>query len=206
MATSYSIIYDVALSKMREYSFLDMDDYEIYEALSPFLKSAEADFARICIEPLDEVEIDRYGVTQGYVADLSNESIEILALGVVCHWSTAYVADADKLRNALGTKDYSVFSPANLLNAVRNLRDTFLLEYHDRINRYSFLYGDLIREQVSRNQIHSHHNPRHECADHSHNNDAEDKRKDKDHKDHKTRRNNNWRPGHARNEHKHVGR
>ncbi len=139
MATAYSTVYNLALSKMREYSFLDMYDDDIYNSLSPFLQSAESDFSRICVEDLSDV------TEEGYNADLSQESVEILALGVVCYWSSAYVADADKLRNVLGTKDYTTFSPANLLNSVREMRDDLLAQYHDRINRYSFLHGGLIR-------------------------------------------------------------
>ena len=140
MATDYQVVFDKALSKMREYAYLDMDDDEIFYVMKSYLKSAEADFARICVEPLNDVS------ENGYNADLSNESIEILALGIVCHWSTSYVADADKLRIALGTKDYSITSPANSLNSVRDFRENLLMEYHDKINRYSFLYGNVLRK------------------------------------------------------------
>lgn len=141
MATAYSVIYDKALSKMREYVFLDMENEEIYEALSPFLESAESDFARICEESLAEKTAD------GYCADLDVDAQDILAFGIVCHWSTMYVADADKWRNLIGTKDYSVFSPANLLGVTRTTRENFFLEYRDMISRYSYLHDNLIREQ-----------------------------------------------------------
>ena len=146
MATKFTTIYDKALLKMREYAFLDMEDEQVYEVLSAFLQSAETDFARICLASLE----DKDEKSESYTANLSNEEIEILALGIVCHWSTAYVADADKWRNALGTKDFSVFSPANLLNVTTSTRDNFFLEYNDKMNRYSYLYGDLIRDQVRR--------------------------------------------------------
>ena len=144
MATDFTTIYDKALSKMREYAFLDCDDDEVYEMLLPLLESAESDFARICENPLNDKD------DMSYMSTLSQEEIEILALGIVCYWSTAYVADSDKWRNALSTKDFTVFSPANLLNVTASTRDNFFLEYHDRMNRYSFLHGDLIREQVRR--------------------------------------------------------
>jgi len=146
--TLYTVIYDEALAKMREYAFLEMDNAEIYSALSPYLRNAEADFTRICVEDLTDLQVSESGVAVGYTDDLSKESIEILSLGIVCYWTTAYVADADKWRNALGTKDFTVFSPANLLNVTKETRDNFLMEYHDKINRYSYLYGNLIRPEV----------------------------------------------------------
>lgn len=147
--TSYSEIYELALSKMREYGFVEMEADEIYAALSPYLRSAQIDFANICVNPLVSTLLDGC-----YDADLSGEEIEILALGVVCHWTTAYVADADKLRNALGTKDYSVFSPANILTSVRSMREAFLLEYHDKINRYSYMSYDLARSTLGGGRRH----------------------------------------------------
>lgn len=153
MATLYSTIYDEALAKMREYAFLKMDDERIYAILAPYLRNAESDFTRICIEDLTTLAYDDDGNAIGYADTLSNESIDILSLGVVCYWTTAYVADADKWRNALGTKDFTVFSPANLLNVTKETRDNFLMEYHDKINRYSYLYGNLIRPEVGGDSI-----------------------------------------------------
>lgn len=144
MATKISIIYNRALSKMREYNFVEMEDVQIYESLSYFLQSAEADFVHMCAESLSLCDEGTYE------EDLSEESIELLALGVVFHWLTAYVADADKLRNVLGTKDYSAFSPANLLNSIEALREAIGFEYDTKMNRYSYLHGDLIRPQVRR--------------------------------------------------------
>lgn len=141
MATKVNIIYQRALSKMREYIFVDMDDDDVYDMLSIFLKSSESEFERIYGKPFIRSN-------QEYNDDLSQEVIEILSLGIVCHWMTAYVADSDKWMNALGTKDFSVFSPANLLKVTAATRDNFLLEFHDKINRYSFIHGDLIRDQI----------------------------------------------------------
>lgn len=129
-----------ALSKMREYDFVDLDEYEIDEMLDPFLTSAESEFARVCEESLEK---DKSGE---YVNSLSEECIEILALGVVAYWITAYAADADKMRNALGTKDYSLFSPANLLSTVEEVRKNFLMDFQTAINKYSFIHGNLFRD------------------------------------------------------------
>lgn len=143
MATSFSEIYDGALSKIREYAFIDLDEDEIYATLSPFLKSAETDFAGICVEDISHDED-----AEEYSVNLSRESIEILALGVAAYWMAMYVADADKMRNLVSTKDYSFFSPANLLTATHNVRNDVDLNYHAAINRYSYMHGDLIRPEA----------------------------------------------------------
>lgn len=141
MATNVDVIYERALSKMREYIFVDMDNEGVSGVLSILLKSSESEFERIYGKPF--VRVDGQ-----YNEDLSDEVIEILASGILCHWSTAYVADSDKWMNALGTKDFSVFSPGNLLKVTTATRDAFILEFHDKMNRYSFIHGDLIRDQV----------------------------------------------------------
>lgn len=144
MATSYTEIYDRALSKIREYMFLEMEDSQIYDVLSVFLKSAQTKFENICVESLKDVD------ETGYDQDLSNETIEILAWGITSYWFFTYVSDSDKLRNLLGTKDYTVFSPANLLNVTKETWKIIDLEFQDRVNRYSYMHGDLIRDEVRR--------------------------------------------------------
>lgn len=140
MGTEYGSIYERALSKMREYSFVDFDEDEIYEAMSPFLKSAESDFSRICVTDLNDSD------DFGYTNELSNEEIEILALGVVNYWMSAYVANADNLRNALGTKDFSLFSPANLLSTIEEVKGAVDLDYRSKMNLYSYIHGDVFRK------------------------------------------------------------
>lgn len=142
MATKFSDVYDRALSKIREWTYLDMEDEQVYSVLSVLLKGVVSEFSRICEYDLEDI------TEEGFTAELSEECIEILATGIVYYWSTAYVADSDKWRNLLGTKDYSVFSPANLLSVTRATRDNFELEFRDKMNRYSFIHGDLIRDQV----------------------------------------------------------
>lgn len=139
MSESRDRIISRALSKMREYDFVDLSDSEISDMLDPFLKSAEVEFSRICTESFDKDKNDEY------VNELSDESVEILALGVVANWITAYAADADKMRNALGTKDYSLFSPANLLSTVENMRKDFQMDFQTSMNKYSFIHGNLLR-------------------------------------------------------------
>lgn len=153
MATLFSTIYDRALSKMNEYSYAELDDEEIYDSMEPYLLSAEADFSRLSEKPLEAYEsVDESGnvVESGYTEDLSNEVIEILACGILYYWITAYVADADKLRNALGTKDFSLFSPANLLTSIETVRRNLEMEYRGKINLYSFLHGNIIRQNRRR--------------------------------------------------------
>lgn len=141
MTTNVDVVYKRALSKMREYIFISMDDEDISDVLSTFLKSSESEFERIYGRPFLR-EDGRYS------EELSDEVVEILASGMLCYWATSYVADSDKWMNALSTKDYTVFSPANLLKVTSATRDSFVLEFHDKMNRYSYLHGDLIRNQV----------------------------------------------------------
>lgn len=153
MATAFTTVYNTALSKIREYAFLDATDEEIGDMLYPFLKSAETDFSRICVESLEHDAADDEYPTE-YTSDLSKESIEILALGVCTYWLSAYVADSDKLRNAIGTKDYTLFSPANLLSTIHTVRNDIDLDYHAKINLYSFLNSNIIRDEAPHKRGH----------------------------------------------------
>ena len=43
----------------------------------------------------------------------------------------------------MSTKDYTYFSPANLLRESQTLRDSLRKEYRDRIVQYTYHHGDI---------------------------------------------------------------
>lgn len=141
MATPFGKIFDRAVFQMTDYGFLKADTDAkrvLYEkALLRYLQSAITDFQHAC----------RYDITmyddneQSFDADLGDEEIEILSMGVVYHWLSAKTLNSDLLRNILRPSDYNTYSPANLLKEIRSLREEVGMEYRGRINTYSFRYG-----------------------------------------------------------------
>lgn len=140
MATPYTEIFKRAVYRFKDYDYLRMSDDEIHEVMTAFLRSAVADFDPVCSDDLYDVD----ETLAQFNADLDNEVQEILALGIAFHWTSARVLDQELLRNSMSTKDYTYFSPANLLRESQTLRDTLRKEYNNRIIQYSYHHGDIV--------------------------------------------------------------
>lgn len=145
MATPFKDIYSRAMFRFQDYDILRFDEYDREQILKKYLKMAEADFIRICHADLTEIELDE---EPAYAGDLDNECQEILAAGMAFYWIGAKVASTDNLRNALSVKEYSWFSPANLLREMTTLRDTLRKEFNDRMIRYSYNMADIASLKV----------------------------------------------------------
>lgn len=145
MATPYQAIYDKAIFRFRDYDVLRLTfQTEANLVLERFLKSAEADFAPVCQFDLNNCDAK----LAQYNEDLDNECIEILALGISAYWLSAQSLDKDLLRNRMSTKEYSYFSPGNLLDAVTVLRNTLMNEFQSKVIRYSYRHGDIASLKV----------------------------------------------------------
>lgn len=142
MSTPYSDILDRAMFRFADTQLARMNSADQSYILQKYLESAIADFQTKCQDDLtlrDE---------EGFEADLNNEVQEILALGVSYYWLSAKIMNSELLKNKLSTKDYSYFSPANLMREVQTLRDSVRKEYRDRVIRYTYDHGDVTLEGV----------------------------------------------------------
>ena len=144
MATKFAEIYERAIFKMSAYDFLDMEKKRRESVLEKFLTSAQADFQGSCSVDL----ADRDTELEQYNQDLNEEEKEILALGIVFYWLSSKTIRSDLLKNVICNKDYTSFSPANLLKEVHSLRTEIKKEYKSRIREYAYRRSDLEKLKV----------------------------------------------------------
>lgn len=137
--TSFEEIYKRAIARFRDYTWLKYSDEDKEYLLRNYLNFALTDFAPICLENLNDFD-DEAGV---FNFVLSNEVINILAVGVSYYWLDAKIMNSENLRNYMSTKDYTYFSPANLLREMTALKDMAWKEYQRRITMYGYFKADI---------------------------------------------------------------
>lgn len=137
--TSFEEIYDRALTRFRDYTWLKYSDEDKAYLLRNYLHMAQSDFGPICLEDLEncDEEIGGFNIT------LSNEVINILAAGISYYWLDARIMNSENLRNYMSTKDYSYFSPANLLREMTALKEMAWKEYQRRMTMYGYFKANL---------------------------------------------------------------
>lgn len=130
-------VYDRAIFRFMDYDFMRMDIDSREQILDRYLLSAIGDIKVIIPEMM---EYDAYD--KEFLNDLDDEVIELLALGLDYYWFSAKVQNSELLRNSLSTKDFTYFSPANLMRELRNVRNDLKAEYKSAVTIYSYNHGD----------------------------------------------------------------
>lgn len=136
--TNYDVVYDVFFDKSREYEIFELSEETSKEVLLGYLKGAVSMFSRVC----DKVKtFDKDG--DSFEDDLSLTEIDILAEAMVLMALKPKLNNSDNFKNGLGTKDYTLFSPANLLNSIQNVYDRCFKQVRSMMNEYSFENNDI---------------------------------------------------------------
>lgn len=139
MGTKYEEIFDRYRARVRNYDFLDYDAITRLEYQKDLLALAVSDFEDICKQDLNDREDD----ILSFAVTLTNREKDILALGMVLHFVEPYVYNTDALQNALNTKDFSLYSPANLLEKMTELMEMTEKRLRREINLYSFRNNEI---------------------------------------------------------------
>lgn len=135
MPTPFEDIY-IKFNVMVEDSNLlsTLTDEELDELLELFLNKSRSVYFKNCKKDLTDIDDE----LKQFNEDLSNEEIWILVTGMRLIWLERQIFKEEKLRDKLGTRDYSIHSPANLLSKLINLRSVVENDLRNLINSYSF--------------------------------------------------------------------
>lgn len=137
MATKFDVVYDSFLSKISDFDWLEMREDDLKDCLFDLLKQAISRFGKDCKVDLfshDEVE---------FADNLTPVEIDILSEIMIENWLKPKLYNSELLRNRLSTKDFSQFSPANLLKSIRETYELSHRRSETEINRYTFTENDV---------------------------------------------------------------
>ena len=141
--TAYETIYSAFRDKVTDYDLVGMADTDEASILFGYMKSAISKFGRICTK----LE-DRDDILNQFNNDLTDTEIDIISELMVESWTKPKLYDSEKLRNSLSTKDYSFFSPANLLNQLRELNKQAKKNARAMMNEYSILNSEFATKNL----------------------------------------------------------
>lgn len=135
--TAYTTIYNSFLDKVNDYDLADMTAELAQTSMRGWLNQAVVRFLESCKKDLTQTE------EGGFTEDLDLMEIDILTEGMVEAWLKPIRSNLDLLRNALSTKDFTTFSPANLLDKVNDTYSMAHANFLSRIKEYSFIRNDV---------------------------------------------------------------
>lgn len=144
MAVSYDTFVGAFLGKISEFDFAQLSDEDRTAVVDSYLKRAAVEFGRICVYDIVTTAND---AERAFDVDIApgdiDEIVDILSEGMVVQWLKPYLYRQEILENVLNTRDFTLYSPAELLMRVGNAHKQAQANYTQMVREYSFNHGDL---------------------------------------------------------------
>lgn len=144
MSVSYDVFTGAFLSKVAEYEFIQLDEENRAELIDGFMKRAIVAFRKNCAYDLVSTADDEL---RQFDVDISDDDMDeladIISEGMVVQWMKPYLYHQEMLENKLNTRDFTTYSPAELLMRVGNAYAKAQKDYTQMIREYSYNHGDL---------------------------------------------------------------
>lgn len=144
MNISYDAFTGSFLSKISEYRFLNIPDEDRTSTIDGYMKRAITAFGKICKYNLTSSADDN---AREFKVDIPEEDIDelldIVSDGMIVQWLKPYVYKQELLENTLNTRDFSSYSPAELLYRVGEAYRKAQKDYTQAIREYSYNNGKL---------------------------------------------------------------
>lgn len=146
MSISYDTFTGAFLAKITEFDLLDIAPEQRDEIVAGYMRRAVAHFKHIChvdLTACENKEERRYDTDENFTDEDVDELVDIVSEGMVVQWLKPYIYKQELLENVLNTRDYSTYSPANLLFRVRETYQKAQSDYTQMMREYSYNHGDL---------------------------------------------------------------
>lgn len=144
MRIPYDSFLGAFLSKISEYDFISLPDEDRNAIVDGYMKRAVATFKKNCKYDLSSNSDDE---SREFAVDIpetdADELIDIISEGMVVQWLKPYVYKQELLENTLNTRDFTTYSPAELLHRVGEAYKKAQRDYTQAIREYSYNNGKL---------------------------------------------------------------
>lgn len=142
MPTPYSNIYKRFLSRIRDFDLKDLAELspvDFENTLFKYLENAIPEF-KYCKQNLD----DRDDTLKQFNFDLTAQEENILAYIMLSEWISPYVNSQENIQQLLGSKDYIIYSPGNLLDKLSKRKLEIENKIADELVFYHYSNGGII--------------------------------------------------------------
>lgn len=144
MALPYDTFTDAFLQKVTEYNFLQLSDYDRNHMVDGYMHRAIAEFKKNCKYDLTSTADD---VVREFDVEVESEDLDelvnIISEGMVVQWLKPYTYRQENLESVLNTRDFTTYSPAELLMRVSSAYQAAKKDFVQMIREYSYNHGKL---------------------------------------------------------------
>lgn len=143
MSIPYDLFTGAFLSKITEFDYIKMDEYSRNQMIDQYMKIACANFNKVCKYDLSSGD----DIIREFIVDIPeteiDEIVDIVSEGMLVQWMKPYVYRQENLEAVLNTRDFTTYSPAELLLRISGAYSKVQKDYTQMIREYSYNHGDL---------------------------------------------------------------
>lgn len=143
MTVSYDVFAGAFLSKITEYSFIKIPDEYRTAIVDAYMKRAIVKFSKVCKYKLDDYDDSERVIISDIPEYELDEVVDIVSEGMLEQWMKPYVYRQENLENVLNSRDFTTYSPAELLLRIGNAYAKVQKDYTNMVREYSYNHGDL---------------------------------------------------------------
>lgn len=149
MGIPYDSFAGAFLAKVTEFELSALTEDEQQETVDGYMKRAISSFKKICKYDLTTTSNDMLREFDVAIDENDLDEItDIVSEGMLVQWLKPYVYKQELLENVLNTRDFTSYSPAELLLRVGNAYKKAQKDYTQMIREYSYNNGDLTRLHI----------------------------------------------------------
>lgn len=141
--TSYDYIFNEFKDKITDPDLLLLSNDLQTEVLVALLSKAISRCNRVCSNTVDLSLRD--DIILEFSVDIPDDVVDIITEWMIVFWLKPYLNNTENLWNTLSTKDFSMFSPANLLEKISDRYERAWVHARGLTNEYSFAIADMTR-------------------------------------------------------------
>lgn len=140
----YDLFTGAFLSKVSEFDFVNMKDFERNNLIDGYMKRAISEFKKICKYDLTSTADD---IVRTFFVEISDDDIdelaEIISEGMLVQWMKPFTYRQEGLESVLNTRDFTTYSPAELLMRIGEAYKKAQRDFTNKMREYSYNHGDL---------------------------------------------------------------
>lgn len=143
MNIPYDSFVTAFLNKVTEYKFLKLAAEDRDAVVHGYFRRALNGFKNVC--KYDFSKYDEYTgeFTDDFKDQDVDEIVDIISEGMVVQWIKSYLYNQEILENVLNTRDFTTYSPAEMLLRVGNAHEKAQKDFTQMVREYSYNHGDL---------------------------------------------------------------
>lgn len=131
------------LNKITEYKFLKLPNDERDAVVKGYFQRALNEFKNVCGYDFSKYDPETSEFTDDFKEGDVDEVVDIVSDGMLVQWLKPYLYNQEILENVLNTRDFTTYSPAEMLLRVGNAYEKAHRDYTQMIREYSYTHGDL---------------------------------------------------------------